>query len=340
MPCVGKFPTQTNEYRLPIADASAHGKFSHPRLRGPGRASTLATVSEDELGDALIRAAVEALRPIARRLIAGAVPFGKLEAKLRELFVEVAEREFVLADRPQTDSRVALLTGINRKEVRRLRSTDDSLPAPSTFGRNRAASLVSRWTADPRASDRSGNPKPIPYRASRGPSFVALAREIAGDLPPRAILDEMIRSGAVRLEPGGLVSLQARSYVPVSGLPEKLEMLGQDPPELIETMLRNVLAEAGSPLLQRRVFYDNVGSDGLAQLEAAVRKEGERFLREIDGLLSSYDRDRSEGAPGGERRTAGVGIYFFESPFQGGELRSSSGRRKRTPSRGGKGRRK
>lgn len=297
-------------------------------------------MSNDELGDALIRAAAEALRPIARRLIAASVPFGKLEARLRELFVEIADREFSLADRPQTDSRVALLTGINRKEVRRLRSKDDSLPAPSTFGRNRAASLVSRWTSDPRASDRSGNPRPIPYRASRGPSFVALAREIAGDLPPRAILDEMVHSGAVRLEPGGMVSLQARSYVPVAGRAEKLEMLSQDPPELIETMLRNVLAEPGSPFLQRRVFYDNVGSEGLAELQSAVRQQGERFLRDMDRLLSSYDRDRNAKAPGGERHSAGVGIYFFQPPVEGGELRSSSGRRKRARSRVGKERRK
>jgi len=277
-----------------------------------------AGVPDDELGDALLRAAAEAVRPVVRRLLGRNVPYGRLDVLLRDLFVEVAERDFALADRPQTDSRIALLTGINRKEVRRIRSRDAARPAPSTFGRNRAASLVSRWLADPRATDRAGRPRPIPYRAARGPSFVALAREAAADLPPRAILDELVRSGAVRIERGdpgagdAVVALQAPSYVPARGRAEKLQMLAQDPPELIETMLQNVLDE-GDTRLQRRVFYDNLGADGMAALREAVRREAESFLRRIDRLLAGRDRDRNPRAPAGDRRAAGLGVYYFES---------------------------
>lgn len=288
----------------------------------------------DDDADQLVHAAAEILRPLVKRLLVANVPFGRLEARLRELFVEIAEREFALEHRPQTDSRVALLTGINRKEVHRLRAGDDAAkPAPAKFGRNHAASLVSRWLTDPRACDASGNPLPLPYRASRGPSFVRLAREVAADLPPRAILDELVRSGAIRLEDDGRVALQADSYVPASGPNEKLGMLAEDPAQLVETMLHNVLEADGEPLLQRKVFYDNLGADGAARARAEVRRAGERFLRTMNAVLARYDRDRNPKAPGGGRRGAGVGVYFFETTPDDGPAREAATTRGRGATR-------
>ena len=107
-----------------------------------------------ELGERLIAAAAQVLEPLVQRLLATGVPFGQLEARLRELFVAVAEAEFALADRRQTDSRISLLTGINRKDVRRIRSLDTGA-APRIFSRNLVASLISPWVADPRTSDAS-----------------------------------------------------------------------------------------------------------------------------------------------------------------------------------------
>ncbi len=269
---------------------------------------------EDDFREGLLRGGVETLRPIVQRLLAHGAPFGQLEARLRELFVEVAERDFALPERPQTDSRISLLTGINRKEVRRIRSADRTKPAPGSFSRNLAASLVSRWLNDRRSTDRSGHPRPIPYRAERGPSFVELAREVTVDLPPRAILDELVRTGAAEIRDGDLVALRSDAYVPKLGQSEKLGMLAEDPAELVETMLRNIVADAGDLLLQRKVYYDNLGVSGLGRVREQVRREGERFLRRVDRLLSKFDRDRNAKAPGGDRQYAGVGVYYFEAP--------------------------
>ena len=65
-----------------------------------------------DAGDDLVRATAEIVRPLVKRLLAANVPFGRVESRLRELFVEIAEHEFALAHRPQTDSRSALLTRI------------------------------------------------------------------------------------------------------------------------------------------------------------------------------------------------------------------------------------
>ncbi len=276
-----------------------------------------------DLRGTLIWAATEALHPIVRRLLEMGVPFGTLERSLRELFVRVAETDLAVPARRQTDSRIALITGINRKEVKRIRSTRPLRRAPRSFSINQATSLISRWLNDPETLDRRGKPVPLPYSAARGPSFVKLARKLTGDLAPRVLLSELVRSGAVEVSKDNVVVLRGDSYVPKieeSGL----RILGEDSAELVETILRNVFSQDGERLLQRKVYYDNLGSEAADRIRAEMRREGTRFLRRIDRLLSRYDRDRNPRAPGGERRYAALGLYFFETPYKGKALPASA----------------
>jgi hypothetical protein len=271
-----------------------------------------------EVSERLIWAATRALRPMVKRLLEMGIPFGALEVRLRELYVEVAESELALPARRQTDSRISLVTGINRKEVKRIRSAKDQLKAPRSFSINQATSLISRWMTDPETTDRHGRPRPLPYRAERGPSFMKLARKLTGDLAPRVLLNELVRSGAAELLAGDIVVLRGDAYVP-KAKPSELVILGEDPAELIETILRNIFAEGKERMLQRKVYYDNLGADAADRIRAQMRREGERFLRRINRLLSSYDRDRNPQAPGGERHYAALGVYFFDTSPGGGK---------------------
>ena len=268
-----------------------------------------------DIGERLIWAAAQTLRPLVKRLLASGVPFGRLEARLRELFVEVAEAELALPGRRQTDSRVALLTGINRKEVRRIRSAEHGKPGPASFTMNYTTGLISRWLTDPPTADRSGRPRPLPYQAGRGPSFMKLARKVTVDLAPRVLLDELVRCGAAEIRPHNIVVLKSDAYVPKVGrTPEKLQILGEDPAELVETILRNIFAEGDEQLLQRKVYFDNLGSNAATRVRAEIRREGERFLRQMNRLLARHDRDRNPKAAGGDRYYAGIGVYSFEAP--------------------------
>jgi hypothetical protein len=177
---------------------------------------------------------------------------------------------------------------------------------------NHAASVISRWRTDRETADRSGRPRPLPYQAERGPSFMKLARKVTGDLAPRILLDELVRSGAAEIRPDEVVVLKGDSFVPRVDTADKLQILAEDPAELVETILRNVLAERADPALQRKVYFDNLGSDGADRIRAEMRREGERFLRRVNRLLSRYDRDRNPKAPGGDPYYAGIGVYFFE----------------------------
>jgi hypothetical protein len=283
-------------------------------LNRPGAVVTLETTAMTDLNEGLIWAAASALRPLVKRLLANGVPFGRLEARLRELFIEVALADLALPGRRQTDSRVSLLTGINRKEVRRIRSAEHPGSGPRSFSMNLTTNLISRWVTDPQTTGRSGRPRPLPYQATRGPSFTKLARMVTQDLAPRVLLDELVRTGAAELRDGDVVVLKSAAYVPKREAAERLQILGEDPPELIETILRNLFAEGPELLLQRKVYYDNLGSDAAQRIRQEMRREGERFLRRVNRLLARHDRDRNPRAAGGARHYAGIGVYFFESP--------------------------
>ena len=117
---------------------------------------------------------------------------------------------------------------------------------------------------------------------------------------------------AAEIRPGNIVVLKADAYVPKMEPAEKLQILAEDPAELVETILRNVLGEEHERLLQRKVYFDNLGSDAARRVRVEVRREGEGFLRRMNRLLARYDRDRNPKAPGGVRLYAGLGLYFFD----------------------------
>jgi hypothetical protein len=196
---------------------------------------------------------------------------------------------------------------------------------------------VARWLGDRRATDPAGRPIPIPFRAKRGVSFVALARATTRDLRPKSILDELVRAGAVERLERNLVRLRATAYVPATGVVEKLAMLAEDPAELVETMRRNVFEAESERFLQRKVSFDNVGAEALPEVRRKLQRIGERTIIQVNRLLATYDRDLNPGAPGGARSYATLGVYYFDSPTDDPKrpranraIRASRRRRKRS----------
>lgn len=256
------------------------------------------------------------LRPVVRRLLAWGVTYPVFDEVARGVFVEVADREMSLPHKRQTDSRVALLTGIHRKEAARLRALPPGC-APRRLERTPIARLLGRWLAGPPFADRRCRPRALPYESARpgGASFARLVREAGIDGPARAVLDELVHGGTARMTDGGAVELVREVLVPTEGLAGKLELLGSDPGEVFGTIAHNIEVP-GDPWLHRKVVYDNLGADALPTLRARARQAGDLFVREANALLAAHDRDRNPAAPGGRRTRVVVATYYFEEPVE------------------------
>jgi hypothetical protein len=93
-------------------------------------------------------------------------------------------------------SRVAALTGLTRADVRKLLRKDESMTA-SRRSQMPIERVVSGWRADRRFVDRQGNPRCLKISGASN-SFALLTKLYGGDVPHRAVLDELDRIGAVR----------------------------------------------------------------------------------------------------------------------------------------------
>lgn len=265
-----------------------------------------------ELKDQFAASIRRMLRPVVRQLVAYGVTYPALDQMIRELYVETAERDFALPHKRLTDSRAALMTGLNRKEIARLRNrpTED---APVEVEDTAVTRVIGRWMGGPPFSDSRGRPRALPYEDNRKrtATFARLVKERGIDVPVRSVLDELIRTGVAEVDDSGIVHLTQEANVPAGDLEGKLTLLASDPGELFTTIVHNV-ENPEKPWLQRKVVYDNIGSDALESLRESSRSTGEEFIRRANVLLSSTDRDRTPDAPGGKRSRVVLGVYYYE----------------------------
>jgi hypothetical protein len=266
----------------------------------------------------LLRAVHAILRPLVRQLIAHGVTYPAFSRLAKEVYIEIGTRHFTLSFKKQTDSRVALVTGITRKEIGQIRRGQAARPGEAMeLGNPLATRVVGRWLAGPPYAAEGGPARTLSYEtAGDTASFVDLVGEIGGDIPPRAVLDELLRVGVVTLTPRGAVRLTVPAYLPAQDVEEQLAMLGTDAAELIEAIAHNIEQPSEEAFLQRKVFYDNIGAAALPELRGTVRELGGDFASAVNRVLASYDRDRNPAAPGGARTRAVVAVYYFDAPMQ------------------------
>jgi len=256
------------------------------------------------------------LRPIVRQMIALGLTFPTYNQMVKRLFLEVAEQEFALPFKRQTDSRLALVTGISRKEISQLRRRRHSAAGLPEVEESVVTHVIGRWMAGPPYATPDGIPRRLRYEATDPgtASFARLVHEFGIDIPVRAVLDELLHIGSAVLLPNGDVELRREVHIPAGDSEGKLVLLGSDPAELFMTIVHNI-EHQDAAWLQRKVVYDNIGADALAALREEARQAGLDFVRRANALLASYDRDRHPDAPAGRRARVVLGVYYFEEPF-------------------------
>jgi len=252
------------------------------------------------------------LRPLVRILLDRGIAFDRFAELAREVYVDVAEQEFTLPGRKQTTSRVSVLTGLTRKEVVRVRGRGEPDDAAESAFYNRAARVMTGWIQQHPMEGTASGVAPLPLE---GPgSFAELVRRYSGDMPVRAVLDELLRVDAVRLKDGE-VELVHRHYVAPVGETRKLVFLGEDTADLISTIAHNMNAAPQEARLQRKVFYDNIPAESMPAVRRIAREHSERVLEALAAEISRHDRDVNPQLAGNGRMRAAVGIYFSEEPF-------------------------
>ena len=214
-------------------------------------------MAQSKHGQALSHATLQLLRPLVRILLRNNVSHRTFAELAKQVYVEVANAEFGIHGKKQTVSRIAILSGLTRKEVQRILTLPPHSRSITNEEYHRASRVITGWIRDSDFGDGKGHPRPLRMEG-RGASFSVLVKRYSGDIPVRALLDELLRVGAVKQLKDGRICLLSRGYIPQKGSAEKLQVLGADTADLISTIDHNVHLKPSKPRFQRKVMYDNV----------------------------------------------------------------------------------
>ena len=213
-------------------------------------------------------ALVGALLPVARVLMNDGVTATEVQSAAAQAFVRAAMEIAKLKNGKVNQSKVAIMTGYSRTEIRKVLSgLRDSIEKTKTFGAKR---LLDGWSRDPEFSSRTGAKKALPIQGGYG-SFYSLAKKYSGDIPPKAALDELIRTGLVDVRRGRVAaSLRA----------------GDEQSRRTAAIEREIARITAA-------FY---GSDEPASLGEVTNSDLLEFDFELDGVLAiAEDRARQGG---------------------------------------------
>lgn len=271
--------------------------------------------AKPRIGQALTAAVERVLTPLFRILLRNHMSFKAFVDIAKHVYVDVAAEDFGIPGKKTSVSRVALLSGLTRKEVQRLLEAPvvDDVETGERY--NRAARVVAGWIRDAEFSDADGNPKILTLQDG-GSSFAELVRRFSGDIPFRAVLDELLRVGVVEKAGDDTIRLKTRAYVPESGDADKLNILGTDVSDLVATIEHNLQHGAADPFFQRKVMYDNVPVEALQEFRRMSGAQAQSLLERLDKWLSQHDRDTRPGTGGTGQVRTGIGIYYFEEDMQ------------------------
>ena len=266
-----------------------------------------------EVKDHLRRALSLMLKPFIRLLIAQGVTHAEFSETAKEVYVETALRHFEDGDRVNK-SRVAILTGLTRKEVKHV--IDRNLAeSASDRKHSRPERVLAGWYSDPNYIGPYGIPLELPYDSEEpdGISFVTLVKQYSGDMAPRQMLNELIQAGSVVEIDGGYKAVR-RSFRMSALSPQFITRLGEVGYRVFSTAAKNIDKEVqGAGYFDRMVIADDGCPQAVIErFDEYIKGRGQEFLEEVDVWFSSQRRQNKS-----EEMNLETGLYmvhYVEDP--------------------------
>ena len=249
------------------------------------------------------------LRPLVPLMLHRQITYPQLAAMLKAIFVEVAEEEFRNGQKRQSDSRIHLLTGVHRKDVKRLRETSaDASPLPATV--STGPQLIAQWLGDPDYVTPDGKPLPIPFKEIEvgKPCFESLVKRVVKqDIRARVILDEWLRLGVAEFD-GEYVTLNSGAFTPEKGFEEKAFFFAKNIRDHIAASSGNLLGE--QPLhFDRSVYYDQLSAQSVKELKLLANELGMQALTAMNNAAMAKQKTDQDKQSAKHRMNFGIFSY-------------------------------
>jgi hypothetical protein len=256
----------------------------------------------------LLEAVARVLMPLVRLLIARGVTYQATAEVLKRVYVLAAQKH-VVGHEEVTGTRLSLLTGLNRKEIRRL-TEGETKPVELEGIASHAAAVHAVWTSQRRFRDRKGAPRVLSrYSRDEQPSFDELVRHITTDHRPAALLEELVRLELVDVDEEGNVSLRAQPFLSRKSFEDRLVPLAENLEDHAQAAVSNVLGQE-PPFLERSVYSDELSEESAAKLHELVRNRWREIHDEVVAEAIAHDK-RDHAAGKATKSRIRMGMYFY-----------------------------
>lgn len=252
--------------------------------------------------------------PIARFMLGVGIGYREFAEISKLAFVQVASDEHGIRGRKTNMSRVSVMTGLNRKEIRKLRDRLKTEDWELDSEASKPSAVLTKWFTDPRYLGPKGSPKWLPFDSTSGLAFCNLVREVGGDVPPGAMLRELRRAGCIKEVRPNVWRAVKRQYSPAGVDVFQVQRFGECLHDLADTITTNYFTKQYSPekLFEFRALSDDIDPKVLPELRRIVSTQGEAYLESIDNWFGAQLNAKESGRDS-ESARCGVGIYYFES---------------------------
>lgn len=252
-------------------------------------------------------------KPLIHLLIEKGVTFPQFRELMKELYVEVADEQFSLDDKKPSDSRIFVLTGIHRKDIKRIRQQNETESQPVTSSASLSGEIIARWSSMPEYLDDKGKPRPL-LKSGKGKQagFDQLVSSVSKDVRSRVILEEWLRLNIIRLKDDYVV-LNKSAFVTNKEFKEMAYYLGHNVHDHMASCVNNILEE-DEPMLERSVYYASLTENSVNKLKAVASKKGNDLLQHLNKqAIKLYDADKHKDDATYRMR---LGVYWYQKQLE------------------------
>lgn len=264
---------------------------------------------------AVLAACRHLITPLARLLLRYGIGYREFSDVCKSAFVDVASKDYGIRGRPANLSKVAVITGLSRKETKKVREKIDSeSDLQLGQGLNPPSTVLRGWYSDPLFLTAAGTPIALSV-GGKSPNLTDLVRRYAGDLPVGAVILQMERIGLVERTKVGRFRPVGNSFIPPNVDGQLFASGAASIHNLISTIAHNASPGSdGSPRFERYAWSNYLPADKEEKFRELVTEKGQSLLEFFDAWLKRNEKPSkiSDGKkPGSE---IGVGVYFFNVP--------------------------
>lgn len=249
---------------------------------------------------------IAALKPIARLCLGRGIKVQQFFDAAKHAFIAAAEEEVERLETKPSVSRIAAMTGLQRKEIKRLQ---DSGAYENSSVAHFLLRVLGLWSQDRTYRDpQTGSPRPLSLAPEKN-EFAQLVASVSTDLSPYTALFELERLGAIKKGEGKVYLLSASLQIS-NDAQEGLRLLSEDIAYLVSCVSQNIDSRSTVPNLHARTQYDNISPNATEEIRRWLLERGASFHAEVRAYLSRFDRDLNPALDTSPRRvTVTVGAF-------------------------------